>query len=84
MGSPTAPFYLIVSDSERSKSRSLKFRGLIHVSRKGAELGHVLLLNTNREPYMGSPMAPLHLTLSDLEKSWSFKFETLYLIREPG
>ncbi len=32
---------------ERSLSRSLRFQGLI--SLKGAELGHVLLLDTNRK-----------------------------------
>ncbi len=29
----------------------------------------MLLLNINRKSYMGSPMALLHLTLSDLETS---------------
>ncbi len=28
------------------------------ISRKGAKLGHILLLNINRKPYKGSPMAP--------------------------
>ena len=28
-----------------------------------------MLLNTNRKPYMGSPAAPLDLTLSDFERS---------------
>ena len=37
---------LDVSDLERSMSRSLRFRRLI--SCKGAELGHVLAINTNR------------------------------------
>ena len=59
-----------LSDIERSISRSLRFWRLI--SRKGAQLGHVLLLNANRKSYMGggrSPRAASHLTLSDLERS---------------
>ncbi len=31
----------------------------------------MLLLNINRKPYMGSPVALSHLTLSDLERSIS-------------
>ncbi len=30
---------------------------------KRGELGHVLPMNTNRKPYMGTPMEPSHLTL---------------------
>ena len=40
------------------------------VSRKGFQLGHVLLLNTNRKSHMSST-APSHLTLSDFERSMS-------------
>ncbi len=47
MGSPTTSPYLILSDLKRLKSRSLRFRSLI--SRKGAELGHMLLLSNNRK-----------------------------------
>ena len=67
MGSPMAPSHLTLSDLERSNSRSPRFRSLI--SRKGAYLGPMLLLNINRKPYMGNPMAPSHLTLSDPERS---------------
>ena len=76
MGSPNAPLDLTLSDLERSNSRSLSFRSLI--SRKGAQVGPMLLLNINRKPYMESPMAPSHLTLSDLErsKSRSFRFRS--------
>ncbi len=35
---------------------------------KGAVLDHMLLLNTNRKPYMGNPMAPSDLTLNDLDR----------------
>ncbi len=35
-----------------------RFRRLI--SCKGAELGHVVLLNANRKPYMGSQMHASH------------------------
>ncbi len=74
MPSPMAPLHLTLSDLERSKSMSLRFRSLI--SRKGVQLGPMLLLNINRKPYMESPMAPSHLTLSDLEmsKSRSLRF----------
>ncbi len=43
MGSPMTPSHLTLGDLERSKSRSLKFSSL--VSRKGAKLGPMLLLN---------------------------------------
>ena len=56
-----------LSDLERSMSRSLRFQRPI--SRKATELGHMLLLNTSRKSYMGSPIPPSHLTLSDLERS---------------
>ncbi len=59
MESPTAPLDLTLSDLEMSNSRSLTFRNLI--SRKRAYLDPKLPLNTNRKPYMGSPMAHLHL-----------------------
>ncbi len=63
------PSHLTLSALERLKSRSLGFRTLI--SCKGAELGHMLLLNINRKAYMGTPMTLSHLTLSDLERSIS-------------
>ena len=39
----------------------------------------MLLLNSNRKPYMGSPMTLSYLTLSDLEKSKSrsLRFQSL-------
>ena len=45
-----------------------------------------LLLDTNRKSYMGSPMPPLDLTLSDLERSnsRSLSFEALHLVKEPS
>ncbi len=64
MASPITSSPLTLSDLEVSNSR---FRSLI--SCKGAELGHILLLNINRETYMGSPMTLSHLTLSYLEMS---------------
>ncbi len=69
MGSPMAPSHLILSDLERSLSRSFKFRSLI--PRKGAQLGPMLLLNSNRKSCIGSSMALSNLTLSDLERSKS-------------
>ncbi len=41
------------------------------MSRKEAELDHMLLLNINRKAYMGSPMTLSHLTLTDVERSKS-------------
>ncbi len=65
MGSPVTLSHLTLGDLERSISRSFRFRNLI--SRKGSELGHMLLLNINRKAYMGSQMTLSHLTLSDLK-----------------
>ncbi len=64
MGSTMAPINLTLNDLERSNSRSPKFRRLI--SRKGAELGPMLLLNINRKSYMWSPISLSNLTLSAL------------------
>ena len=54
---------------ERSLSRSLRFQRLI--SHKGAELGHMLLLDTNRKTHMESPTAPSHFNLGELVSSKS-------------
>ena len=54
--------HLTLSDLERSNSKSLGFQSLI--SCKGAELGHMLLLNINRKAYMGSPASP-YVTISN-------------------
>ncbi len=55
MGSLIASLGMTLSDLEISKSRSPKSGTLI--SRKGDQLGHMLLLNINMKPYMGSSMA---------------------------
>ncbi len=83
MASPETS-HLTLSDLERSNSRSLKFRSPI--SCKGAELGHMLLLNINRKAYMGSQMTLSHLILSDLKRSSSrsLRFEALYIVKELG
>ncbi len=72
---------LTLSDLERSISRSLGFRSLIF--HKGAELGHMLLLNIHRKAYMRSPMT--HLTLSDPkgQSQGHSDFEGLYVVNEP-
>ncbi len=45
----------------------------------------MLLLNINKVPYMGNPMAPSHLTWSDLEsQSQGQDFKILYLVQEPS
>ena len=41
----------------------------LFISREGAELGHMLLLNINRKPYMGNPIVRSHVTVCDLERS---------------
>ena len=48
--SQMAPSYLTLGDPEMSNLMSLRFRG--HIYQKGAKLGHVLLLNINRKPYI--------------------------------
>ncbi len=49
MGSPVTLSHLALSDIERSLSRSLKYQRFI--SRKAAELGHMLLLKINRKQW---------------------------------
>ncbi len=86
MGSPMALLHLTLSDLERSRSRRFLVK-VTHtskpyisprfwriISHTGAELGLMLLLNIDRKPYIGSPMALPHLTLSDLERSESRSF----------
>ncbi len=46
-----APSHLTLSDLERSKSRSFRFRSFI--SCKRVELGPILVLTINRKSYMG-------------------------------
>ncbi len=72
------PSHLTLSDLERSKSMSLRFRSLICY--KAAEFGHMLLLNINRKSYMGSPVTLSHLTFSDLKGHSDSK--PLYLVKE--
>ncbi len=74
--------HLTLSDVQRSNSRSLTFCSLIY--HKGAELGHMLLLNINRKAYVGSPMTLSHLTLSDLERSKSRSLKFRKLISRKG
>ncbi len=49
----------------KGQSRSLKFLSII--SRKGAELGHMLQLDINWKAYLGSLMVCLHFTLVTLK-----------------
>ena len=79
MESQKTPSHLTLSDLERLKSRCL-------ISCKGPELVHMLLLNINRKPYMGSPMTLSDLTLSDLErsKSRSLRFGSLIFCKGAG
>ncbi len=70
------------NDLERSMSRSLIFGRLI--SRKGADSGHMLLLNTNKKSHGESLTAPSHLTWGDLERLNSRSFTFLSLICHKG
>ncbi len=54
--------FLSWSVLERSMSRSLRFGSIIF--RKGAELGHMLLLNINSKAYVESPFVRLYSTSS--------------------
>ena len=67
------PSFLTLSDFERSTSRSLGFQCLI--SRKGVELGPMLLLIINRKPYMASPMTSSLLCFSVPGRSKSKSLE---------
>ncbi len=40
-----------------------------YISRKGAKLGCILLLNINRKSCIGNPVALPDLTMDDLERS---------------
>ncbi len=82
MASPMTPSHLTLSDLERSKSRSLRFQSLI--SRKGAELGPVLLLSIYRKPYVASLLTPSLLTSSDLERSKSRSHRFHFCISRKG
>ncbi len=59
--SPNALSQLTLNDPEKSKSPTFQRR----ISNKGADLGHMLLLNTKVQNQKS------HLTLSDIERSKS-------------
>ena len=59
MGSPMTLSDLTLSNLQRSKSRSLRLLSTIFC--KGAELGHMLLLNMNSKLHIESPTASLDL-----------------------
>ncbi len=71
-----------LSDLERSDSRSLRFRS--HTSHLGSELGHILLLKTDRKSNMGSSVVPSHLTLGKFERSKARSFKFLSLLSQEG
>ncbi len=49
--------------SRASRPLGLLYIDFEDISRKGAELGHMLLLNINWKVCMGSPLVQLHLSL---------------------
>ncbi len=65
------------SDLERAMPSLLTFQRLM--SRKVAELGHVLLLKTNRKSHTGNPTEPSHLNLSYLERLKSSQISNPYI-----
>ncbi len=67
---------------EKSMSRSLKIGKPIF--RNGARIGHILSLNSNGKPHMGSAMILSHLTLGDLQrsKSRSLRFRSIIFWKE--
>ncbi len=68
MGSRVTLSHLALSDLERSKSRSLRFRGIIY--RNGPALG-MLQLDINRKAYLGSLYDVFTFYLNVLERSMS-------------
>ncbi len=74
-----------LSDLDRSEWRSFRFRSII--SRKGAELGYMLLLNINRKVLWGS-IGAIAFDFRALERSrhcqGHFDFKRLYLVKEPS
>ena len=96
MGSPVAPLDLtwmtLKGQSQchpdlRSKSRSPTLQILI--SRKGARLGHMLLLTINRKLHMASPWHHdiwpwVTLKSRDGQSQGHSDFEALYLVKEPS
>ena len=63
---------------------SFRFRSII--PHKGAELGHMLLLNINRKVCRGTPLVQLHVTLVTLKGHCHdhSDFEGLYLVKGPS
>ncbi len=70
-----APLHMTLSESDLERSKSLGFQS--HISRNGAELGHMLPLNSNGRPgctCMRSPVAPSHLALKGQGQARSLRF----------
>ena len=62
------------------------FEGLYFAKERPRPYGPMLLLNINRKPYMGGPMALSHLTVIELngQTQGHPDFEALYLVNEPN
>ncbi len=69
MASPTVPSHLFLGDleSQIQGHPSLK----TYISSMSLVRPYVIILKSNRKPYMGSSIVPSHLTLSYLEMSKS-------------
>ncbi len=66
MGNIMPQPHLTLSGLDRLRSRSFRFLSL---ARKGAKLGHMLLLSTNRTQCGEYNGTLTHLTLCDLDRS---------------
>ncbi len=62
-----APLHLTEGELERLNSRSLIFGSF--VTRGGAALRQMLLININNKQYMENPVVAIHFILGDLELS---------------
>ena len=70
MGTATAPPDLTLCNTEKSRSftEGLYLHYLVQLLDYRL---YITIIDTNRKSYMGNPMAPLDLILSDLEREQS-------------
>ncbi len=76
-GEPNTMITFDLSGIESRMPKSLRF--LKAYIPKGAKIGHMLLLNSNRKTYIGDPMTLSHLTLNDIERSKDTQISKHYI-----
>ena len=84
MGIPRVPSHLTLSTLKRTSQGHSNLE-VLYLLRSPVRLYiAIFLLNIDRKPYMGSPMAPSHYTLSDTERlsSRSLRFQIFYLVKK--